>query len=168
MLVFGFIPFVAVLIEARGAGGLREAGLVLTGMGLGGFFYTFNVRRLLDLVGGMHNVMRLGGLLVLTGFLIMSIAGSWQLDAVAFTFLGTGFYMVHGSLQTQVTEVAPDNRATAVALHSFFFILGQSVGPILYSVVLALIGPRIALVLSGLALCTLAFTAAKAFARRQT
>lgn len=167
LLVFGFIPFVAVLLEARGAGGTREAGLVLTGMGVGGFIYTFNVRRLLDWVGGMYNVMRLGGSMVAIGFFTLAIAGPWQLDALAFAAIGVGFYMLHGSLQTEVTEVAPDNRATSTALHAFFFILGQSFGPIFFTLMLPVAGPRIGLVSVGCLLIALGFAAAKGLEQRR-
>jgi predicted MFS family arabinose efflux permease len=42
--------------------------------------------------------------------------------------LGLGFYMLHNSFQTQVTEVAPTARASAVALHAFSFFVGQALG----------------------------------------
>jgi predicted MFS family arabinose efflux permease len=42
--------------------------------------------------------------------------------------LGLGFYMLHNSFQTQVTEVAPSARASAVALHAFSFFVGQALG----------------------------------------
>jgi predicted MFS family arabinose efflux permease len=40
--------------------------------------------------------------------------------------------MIHNSLQTQATELAPDARGAAVALHAFFFFLGQACGPVVY------------------------------------
>ena len=51
--------------------------------------------------------------------------------------LGFGFYMLHGCIQIYVTELAPAARGSAMALHSFFFFLGQAVGPIVYGVGLA-------------------------------
>ena len=46
--------------------------------------------------------------------------------------LGTGFYMIHNSIQTRVTEVAPHARGSAVSFHAFSFFAGQSVGPVLF------------------------------------
>ena len=40
--------------------------------------------------------------------------------------------MIHNSLQTQATELAPQARGAAVALHAFFFFFGQACGPLLY------------------------------------
>ncbi len=36
--------------------------------------------------------------------------------------------MLHNSFQTQVTEVAPQARGSAVALHAFSFFSGQQSG----------------------------------------
>lgn len=164
-LVMGFFPFVAVLLERRGAGGLIEAGFVLGGFGLGGITYTVFVRRILARGGGMLNVMRIGGLISGSGYLVYASAVPWQLEVVGFVLVGLGFYMMHGSLQTQVTEVAPSNRATAVSLHSLFFVLGQGVGPIVFTVLIALIGGTASAIVAGLVLCGLGATAAAAIAR---
>jgi predicted MFS family arabinose efflux permease len=40
--------------------------------------------------------------------------------------------MLHNSIQVRVTEVAPQARGSAVALHAFCFFLGQSLGPAVY------------------------------------
>lgn len=166
ILVMGFFPFVAALLERRGAGGLVEAGFVLGGFGLGGILYTFNVRRILALGGGMLGVMRMGGLIAGSGYLVYALAGPWQQEVVGFMMVGTGFYMMHGSLQTQVTEVAPSNRATAVALHSLFFVLGQGVGPVVFTAAIALVGGGASAIGAALVLAALGFTAAAALGRR--
>ena len=46
--------------------------------------------------------------------------------------MGWGFYMIHGSLQVFASELSVEARATALSLHSFFFFMGQTVGPIAY------------------------------------
>jgi len=46
--------------------------------------------------------------------------------------MGWGFYMIHGCLQVFASELSVEARATALALHSFFFFMGQTVGPIAY------------------------------------
>lgn len=165
-VVMGFFPFVAVLLERRGAGGLIEAGFVLGGFGLGGITYTIFVRRILARLGGMLNVMRLGGIISGSGYLVYAAAGPWQQEVAGFVLVGLGFYMMHGSLQTQVTEVAPSNRATAVSLHSLFFVLGQGVGPLVFTVLIALIGGTASAVVAGVVLSGLGVTAAAAMQPR--
>jgi predicted MFS family arabinose efflux permease len=66
-----------------------------------------------------------------------------------------GFYMIHNSLQTQATELAPMNRGSAVAAHAFFVFLGQACGPILYGVGLTSIGNTAVVVIAGVAMALL-------------
>ena len=40
--------------------------------------------------------------------------------------------MIHGCLQVFASELSVEARATALSLHSFFFYMGQTVGPIAY------------------------------------
>ena len=46
--------------------------------------------------------------------------------------MGWGFYMCHGCLQVFASELSVEARATALSLHSFFFFMGQTLGPIAY------------------------------------
>ena len=140
VFVFGLLPYIAVLLEQRGAGGVREAGFVLAGMGLGGVLYTVAVPLLLRLLGNMFNLIRMGGILAAIGYGGVALAGPWWIEMVAFAILGFGFYCIHNSLQTQATELAPKNRGAAVSLHAFFFFLGHAAGPPLYAVALGTAG----------------------------
>lgn len=140
VIVFGFLPYIAILLEQRGAGGIREAGFVLAGMGAGGVLYTVAVPLLLRRLGGMFNLMRLGGALVALGFAGVAASGPWLLEAMAFVLVGFGFYAIHNSLQTQATELAPENRGSAVSLHAFFFFLGHAAGPPVYALAFATAG----------------------------
>ena len=54
--------------------------------------------------------------------------------------LGFGFYLLHGCIQVYVTELAPTARGSAMAGHSFFFFLGQALGPVVYGLGLRSIG----------------------------
>jgi predicted MFS family arabinose efflux permease len=42
--------------------------------------------------------------------------------------VGLGFYMLHNTLQTNATQMAPQARGTAVALFSSALYVGQSIG----------------------------------------
>lgn len=131
IVIFGLFPYVAVLLEQRGAGGLKEAGFVLSGFAIGGLLYTALVRVILARMG-MYNVIRSGAALAGLGLALLAPGWAWPVEWAMFVLIGAGFYMIHNSLQTQATELAPDNRASAVAAHAFFFFLGQAAGPILY------------------------------------
>ena len=97
----------------------------------------------------------LGGALAAAALLGMAAAPSAALFVAAGLALGLGFYMVHNSIQTRVTEVAPGARGSAVALHAFSFFLGQAFGPVAMAAGRATVGPEAALVLAGLGLVAL-------------
>lgn len=156
--VFGIFPHLAPLIEARGEGGAREAGLALAGFAAGGLLYAFSVGLLLRFLGLSR--MLIGGGLICAGALVtLGLAGTWQLDCAALVALGLGFYMLHNTFQVQVTEVAPTARASAVALHAFSFFCGQALGVAILGGALRGLGQLTALslcavVIAGLGLVT--------------
>lgn len=139
IVIFGLFPFIAVLLEQRGAGGLKEAGFVLAGFGIGGFLYVFLVPSILPRLGFL-SMIRWGGAISALGFAALALGASWPAEMAAFILVGAGFYMVHNSLQTLATELAPNNRGAAVAAHAFFFFLGQAAGPIIYAACLVGLG----------------------------
>ncbi len=61
--ILGLVPYLAVLLESRGAGAAPEAGFVLAGLGAGGILYSLMTKFLLERLGGQMNVMRWGGVL---------------------------------------------------------------------------------------------------------
>ena len=125
--IFGVFPYLAPLIEARGEGGPREAGLVLAGFAVGGLAYSALVGVLVRVLG-MARMLVVGGSVCAAALIVVGFAGTWQLDCAALLAMGLGFYMLHNTFQVQVTEVAPAARASAVALHAFSFFCGQALG----------------------------------------
>jgi Arabinose efflux permease len=162
--VYGLSPYVATLFEAQGIGSMREAGLVIAGIGIGGVIYAALVRILLKRMG-MFNVMRGGGIVALLGFSVIALQPSWPVQFLGFLQIGLGFFMVHNAIQMQATELAPDARGLAVALHAFFFFLGQAAGPVCYGIGLSTIGVSATVMLSGAAMLILGFITAGAFQR---
>jgi len=154
------------MLEERGAGGVAEAGIVIAGMGLGGLVFTTTLKRLMAAVGTMFNIIRIGGVVAAIGFVGVAMAGSWQFETGAFVLLGFGFYAVHSSLQTQATELAPDNRGAAVALHAFFFFLGHAAGPPLYALSFGIMGQAATILTLGLIVCLGSFVLASALQQR--
>jgi predicted MFS family arabinose efflux permease len=76
--------------------------------------------------------MRIGGTTL--GFCLLVIAGTfvWPIEFANFMLLGFGFYMLHAVVQIYASELSTKARGSAMALHSFFFFLGQAAGPIVY------------------------------------
>jgi predicted MFS family arabinose efflux permease len=128
--VFGIFPYVAPLLEERGGGGAAQAGFAIGGFAVGGLVYsalvTWMLRRL-----GIGRILVGGGFFAGAALMVLGLAGDWTLDAAAMVLMGLGFYMLHNTFQAQVTEVAPQARASAVALHAFSFFCGQALSVVL-------------------------------------
>jgi predicted MFS family arabinose efflux permease len=76
----------------------------------------------------------------------------WQVQLAIFVLFGCAFYLLHGSIQIFVTELAPGARSSATAAHSTFFFIGQSLGPIFYRYGFAEVGVMYALLFGGVIL----------------
>jgi predicted MFS family arabinose efflux permease len=85
----------------------------------------------------------------------------------SFVAIGLGLYMIHNSLQTQATELAPGERGAAVSLHAFFFFLGHAAGPVLYRLGIQNVGARASVLLAGAVMAALGFVVAELLVRRK-
>jgi MFS family permease len=154
-LVFGVFPFLAPLFIARGLGGAAEAGYALAGFAAGGFLFGALAPWLLRRFG-QAGVMMLGGALAALGLAALALLPFVAAAAGGCLLLGLGFYMIHSAIQTRVTEVAPQARGSAVALHAFSFFLGQSLGPVVLGLGWVLAGPAPTLLAAAAGLVALA------------
>jgi predicted MFS family arabinose efflux permease len=162
--VFGLFPYVAPILEARGEGGPAEAGVVLAGFAIGGLVYSALVKVLLRRLG-VRRMLLAGGMVAAAALLIVGVAGDWRFDVPAMLGLGLGFYALHNFIQTQVTELAPDARASAVALHAFSFFVGQSLGVVIVGLGLRGVGLLTTMALCGLAILAVGVGAALSLTR---
>ncbi len=153
--VFGSFPYFALDLQNRGIGATAEAGLAIAGFGVGGLVYAAIAKSVLGRMGQDRMVL-LGGALCLGAYGGFAFAPIASVFIAAGLVLGTGMYMIHNSIQTRVTEVAPQARGSAVALHAFHFFLGQTIGPVLFGFVLQYAGARVAFMAGGLSLLALA------------
>lgn len=131
LLIFGVFPFVAPILMAHGASGAFEAGMTIAAFAIGGVVYSAVVRRLIHGLG-QWGMMKGGGLCCGVAYLVASFPVPWPVVSGAFLLAGFGFYMLHNTMQTQATELAPTARGSALALFASSFFLGQGVGPVLY------------------------------------
>ncbi|WP_407160208.1 MFS transporter [Bradyrhizobium sp. STM 3557] len=129
--VFGLFPFIAAFLFELGQTSLSIAGIVIAGFAVGGLFYTATVSRFLPRLG-VKGMMIAGAALVGLQLIAVAFGPIWQLQFGSMLLMGWGFYMIHGCLQVFASELSIEARATAMSLHSFFFFMGQTVGPIAY------------------------------------
>jgi predicted MFS family arabinose efflux permease len=139
VFMYGCFPYIATMLREAGVTRASIAGVVIAGFGIGGALYGVLVSRLLPLLGEQR-MMRAGGATL--GFCLLMIAARliWPLEFFNFALLGFGFYMLHAVIQIYASELSPTARGSAMALHSFFFFLGQAVGPVIYGTGLSTIG----------------------------
>jgi predicted MFS family arabinose efflux permease len=135
----GLTPFIAVRLEALNMGSLREGGYILAAMSAGGVLFTLLVGQLLGLLG-RAGLVRAGGAVTAASLTAFAVAPSWPLQAAALGVVGVGFFMIHNSLQAIGTELAPNARASGVAMFAFIFFVGQAAGPIVYRVAFGALG----------------------------
>src|SRR5467141_685302 len=135
--VLGLFPYVASFLFEQGVTSLSISGLVIAGFAVGGLFYTLSVSRFLPRLG-VNGMMISGAML-----------------------MGWGFYMIHGSLQVFASELSVEARASALSLHSFFFFMGQTIGPIAYGFGILNVGKIPTLLASAVIIVVLGFVCAR-------
>ena len=153
--VFGSFPYFSLELHERGIGATAEAGLTVACFGIGGLIYAALAKRILGWIGQDRMVL-LGGVLCLIAYTGFAFAPVSRMFIGSGLVLGVGMFMIHNTIQTRVTEVAPHARGTAVAMHAFHFFLGQTVGPAVFGYILRQAGTRPAFVFGGLVLLSLA------------
>jgi predicted MFS family arabinose efflux permease len=148
-LFYGLFPFMGELLLTTTVPGSHvvsvETGLVLGAFGIGGLLYAASVRRLLRWFG-VRRMCLIGSTVAATCYVALAISPLWWLDAAAMFCAGVSFYMLHNSMQTEATELAPSARGSAVALFACGFFAGQGIGPLLIGPLLHAFGARVALV----------------------
>lgn len=160
LCILGLFPFVAAFLADLGEPRLSIAGLVIAGFATGGLFYTLTVSRFLPRVG-VKGMMIGGGLLGGAQLAFVTVGAPWPVQLASFFLMGWGFYSLHGSLQIFSSDLAPEARASALAIHSFFFFMGQAAGPVVYGFGLAHLGKTATLLISAAIIVTLGFVCAR-------
>jgi predicted MFS family arabinose efflux permease len=139
VFMYGVFPYVATMLHEAGETRASIAGIVIAGFGIGGALYGVLVSRILPLLGEQQ-MMRIGGSALGFCLGVIALRLYWPYEFMNFALLGFGFYCLHAVVQIYASELAPSARGSSMALHSFFFFLGQAIGPIVYGAGLSTIG----------------------------
>ncbi len=156
LLIFGVFPFLADILLARGHGGPAEAGTAIGLFGAGGLLYAALAGWLVAHVG-LRGMLAGGGAIAAAALAASALAPSAAVLIAAFLLLGFGFFMMHNSIQTRVTEVAPrraDRRWRCTPSSSSF---GHSAGPLAYGPAIGAFGGAAAMLAGAAGLVLLAF-----------
>jgi predicted MFS family arabinose efflux permease len=163
--VLGLFPYLASFLFEQGETRLSIAGIVIAGFAVGGLFYTLTVSRFLPRLG-VNGMMITGA--AMAGLQLAAIAfdPGWKVQVVCLLLMGWGFYMIHGCLQIFASELSVEARATALSLHSFFFYVGQTIGPIAYGFGIQNVGKMTTLLTSGVVITALGLACARLLRQR--
>lgn len=158
-LVMGTVAFMPSRLVDLGLS-VSQAGAAMVLYGACGLAYSqlakFSLAR-----WGEQGLARGGGSLVALGLLLLSLAPGPGWAVLACPMAGWGFYMMHNTLQTQATQMAPDARSMAVTLFACTLFLGQTAGVALVALCLDAGGLQAALGGAACAVMLLGLTMAK-------
>jgi predicted MFS family arabinose efflux permease len=166
LFVFAGLAFLPSHLHARFGLPMGAAGGVVVLYAAGGLLYSRHASTLLRRVGEA-GLARAGGTLLCAYFAALVVLPSWPWALAACLAGGLGFYMLHNTLQTHATQMAPAVRATAVTTFSAALFLGHSLGVAGAAIVVDRHSAIPVFAVSALALPVLAWRFAAAVQRRQ-
>ena len=164
-VIFGAFAFIAAHLHQRFNLPLSTAGGVMLGYAAGGLVFALGAQVLVARLGEVW-LVRAGSWLMAAALVAIAFAPAWGWAVPACLVLGLGFYMMHNTLQTHATQMAPERRGTAVAAFASCFFLGQSIGVALAGLVVDRLGTTPVLVAGAVGLLGVAWAFNQARARR--
>jgi YNFM family putative membrane transporter len=163
---FGAFAFVGAYLHAAFGFSYTVVGAFLAAFGAGGLLFALTVRTLVARLGE-RGLALWGGAIILLGFLTLAATPTALLLPPAVGLLGLGFYMLHNTLQTNATQMAPEARGLAVSAFASSFFLGQAGGAWLGGLVADTAGFPLLFLAAGPLVLLLATAYAQALAGRQ-
>jgi predicted MFS family arabinose efflux permease len=137
--VFGALGFIAAHLHQAHGLSLSEAGGLVMLFGGGGALFATASKPLVRKLGEL-GLATCGGALMFVSLLAIGLAPSWTWAPPACFAAGLGFYMLHNTLQTNATQMAPERRGAAVSAFAACFFIGQSTGLAAASILVERIG----------------------------
>jgi predicted MFS family arabinose efflux permease len=155
-LFFGAFGFLGAWLQLRFGLSYTAIGLIAAGYGVGGLGYSLGVRPLVRRLGE-RGLVAAGGLVLLGCFVGLALLPSWHFAPPLVVGLGLGYFMLHNTLQTRATEMAPQARGSAVSFFAMSLFLSQAAGVALAGYVVPAIGFEALFAAAGLGLALLAW-----------
>lgn len=137
--VFGALTYVGADLKARFGLSFTAVGLMLSAYALGGLVYALMAARLVAALGQARLAFA-GSITCAAALVVIGMTRSQAVAFVAITAVGLGFYMMHNTLQTVATQVAPRARGAAVSLFATCFFVSQAGGVFLGGRILERLG----------------------------
>jgi predicted MFS family arabinose efflux permease len=155
LLISGPFAFIAVSLQNGFAIGPGLSGTLVAAWAAGGLVYALLARRAVRRLGE-RGMVALGGAALALGYAGLALSGSLAVSTLSIATVGAGFYMFHTTVQIHVTQVAPEERGSTVALFATFLFLGQASGVWLAARVIDAAGAMPVFLIAALGLAALA------------
>jgi MFS transporter, YNFM family, putative membrane transport protein len=155
-LFYGAFVYVGAYLHVIFALDYAAVGVLLGFMGVGGLLYALTVRHLVQALG--ERGLALWGGVAMAGAFVAVATGSLAVMAPAIALLGLGLHMLHNTLQTNATQMAPEARGLAVSTFANVLFIGQAAGVWLSGLVIDRIGFAPVFIAAGAALLVVGIT----------
>ena len=165
MFVFGATAFIPTHLHLHRGMDLGIAGLALVPYAVGGAIFAIFASKFVQALGE-EKLARFGAVILAAGILSVAWSPHIAVTALGCLLAGLGFYMLHNTLQTNATQMAPTRRGVAVALFASCFFIGQSVGVGLAGLLVERLGTFHVLVAAGTLVIPVGFVFARLRATR--
>ncbi|HFD16921.1 MAG TPA: MFS transporter [Rhodospirillales bacterium] len=162
---FGAFAYVGAYLRTVHGLDYGLVGSLIALFGAGGLLFVAGVGRLVARLGE-RGLAAAGGLVAASAFALLPAASGVLLPGLAMFLLGVGFYMLHNTLQTNATQMAPEMRGVAVSAFASSFFLSQALGTWLGGRLVDLVGYTPLFLLAALAMPLLGLLFARRLARR--
>jgi MFS transporter, YNFM family, putative membrane transport protein len=163
-LFYGGFTFVGAYLRDRFALDYATVGIILGCFGVGGLLYALTVRRLLAALG-QRGLAWVGATTTTIAFLVVALGGLLVM-APAIMLMGLGMHMLHNTLQTHATQMAPGARGLAVSTFANVLFIGQAAGVWLCGLLIDDIGFAPVFIVLGIALAVVGGVFAQLLGRR--
>ena len=146
--------FIGAFLHEQFGLGYAWVGLLLACFGIGSLIYSNTAKYILSALGERRMII-VGSLTMASCYLGFAFATGWEVCVPIMIVCGFDFYIMHNTLQTLATELAPDARGTAVALFVFSLMIGQGTGVAFFGLIIDRFGYSPAFILIAAAVACL-------------
>jgi predicted MFS family arabinose efflux permease len=156
LFMFGAFAYVGAELHERFGLSLGMVGAMLASFGVGALLYSASAGLLVPRLG-QPALATSGALCLAAGYATLGLMPWVWLAPPAIALIGLGFYMLHNTLQTNATQMAPEARGLAVSLFAFSLFTGQSAGVVLAAPVMNRWGGRPIFLLTAAAILAIGY-----------
>ncbi|MDP4593958.1 MAG: MFS transporter [Beijerinckiaceae bacterium] len=161
-IMFGLMPFIALILEKLNLGGAREAGFIIGGFSAGSLLFALSIPITLRLLS-RPNLLVAGAIISAIGLTCVSYGVAWYWQVAIFAITGFGYFLQHNAIQGEVADLSDDLRASAYSMHAFSFFMGSAAAPVIYSFTFSWYGVRPTLICAAIIFLIVGLTSSAVF-----